>query len=68
MKAHDDQLDIRQAAQRWRVSYKTVRKLISSRQLSILRLGRAIRIPMSEILRWEKAQLERSPGGSNART
>jgi excisionase family DNA binding protein len=52
------QFNVTRAAQRWGVSTKSVRKLIKENKLGVLRFGRTCRIPLEEILRWEKLQLQ----------
>jgi len=42
---------VRQAAREWNVSDPTVRSWIGSRKVAVIRLGRSIRIPATEVRR-----------------
>ena len=41
-------------ANRWNVSPKSIWQWISNKQIGVIRLGRAVRIPQSEVERWVK--------------
>jgi excisionase family DNA binding protein len=41
-------LTVHQVAENWRVSQRTVRRMIADGRLPIVRLGRAVRIPAKE--------------------
>ncbi|WP_262330423.1 helix-turn-helix domain-containing protein [Bosea sp. BH3] len=43
-----------EVAQRWKVSVKSVRRLIDAKGLSAIRVGKSLRISESEILRFER--------------
>ena len=47
-----------QAAQRYGLSYKTIQKYISDGTLPCTRFGRTVRIPLTALEQWEKANLQ----------
>jgi excisionase family DNA binding protein len=48
-------LTIEQVARRWNLSAKTIRRLIWNGKLQSAPIGRAIRVPIKEIERFERA-------------
>jgi len=46
-------LTVKEVAERWRLSTNTIYELIQTGQLSCFRAGKAIRIPMTEVARFE---------------
>lgn len=39
-------LTVRQVAQNWQVSERTIRRMIADRRIEVVRLGRSVRIPV----------------------
>jgi excisionase family DNA binding protein len=44
-RAAEDLLTVRQVAENWRLSERTIRRMIADGRLRVVRLGRSIRIP-----------------------
>jgi excisionase family DNA binding protein len=44
-RASEDLLTVRQVAENWRLSERTIRRMIADGRLRVVRLGRSIRIP-----------------------
>ena len=55
-------LKIQEAAQRWNMSPVYVRRLVWAGELAAIKMGRAIRIPISEVERFESEKLIPSAG------
>lgn len=51
-------LTTKQAAQRLNVAVRTVQDLVARGELPALRIGRAIRIPVAALERWEQQHTE----------
>ena len=51
-------LTVTDLAQRWQVSACSIRRLIWSKQLKSLRVGRTVRVPETEVERYEDAQMQ----------
>jgi excisionase family DNA binding protein len=47
-------LSLPEVAQRWKVSVKSVRRLIDAKRLSVIRIGKALRISQEELTRFER--------------
>jgi excisionase family DNA binding protein len=47
-------VSLSELAQRWKVSVKSLRRLIDAKHLSAIRVGKSLRISESEILRFER--------------
>ena len=43
-----------EVAQRWRVSVKSVRRLIDAKQLATVRIGKSLRVSEAEVARYER--------------
>lgn len=41
-------------AKRWQVSVKSVRRLIDTKQLQVIRIGKSLRISHDELVRFER--------------
>lgn len=41
-------------AERWKVSIKSVRRLIEAKQLGVIRIGKSLRISEDELIRFER--------------
>lgn len=48
-------LSVRALAERWAVSIEKVKLLTRDGSLRVLRIGRSVRVPLSEVLRYERA-------------
>jgi len=47
-------LTLSDVAERWRMSVKSVRRLIAAKQLGVIRIGKALRVSESELVRFER--------------
>lgn len=61
-------LTVKEVAQRLAVGRTTVYELIAKRELAVIRIGRATRIPESALERWIAQQLDEQLEKTHART
>ena len=47
-------LSLPEVAERWKVSTKSVRRLIDAKRLGAIRIGKALRISQEELTRFER--------------
>ena len=47
-------MSLPEVAQRWKVSVKSVRRLIDAKHLGVTRIGKSLRISEGELLRFER--------------
>ncbi|CAH1663477.1 HTH_17 domain-containing protein [Hyphomicrobiales bacterium] len=43
-----------EVAQRWKISIKSVRRLIDAKRLGVIRIGKALRISEAEVVHFER--------------
>lgn len=61
-------LTVKEVARRLAVGRTTVYELIAKRELAVIRIGRATRIPESALERWIAQQLDEQLENTHART
>lgn len=47
-------LTLPDVAERWQMSVKSVRRLIAAKRLSVIRIGKALRVSENELVRFER--------------